>query len=72
MPLWELPALVEAKQLPNRVTIVPTLIVKIFFGGDSLREIYTDDTLRLTYGSEGPEDSEREYLYVLTRVAAGK
>jgi hypothetical protein len=67
-PLWELPQQAETKQLASPTTIVPALIVKLFFGGGSLREIYTDDTLRLTYGSDSPEGKTGEYLYVLTRV----
>ena len=57
----------ERDQLPTQITVVPKPIVKIFFGGGTLREIYTDDTLRILYGSNGKE-FKKQYLYVMTRV----
>lgn len=66
-PLWELPPQAEAGTLENKTTIVPGWIVYLFFGGGYLREVYTDDTLRLTYGSENLDDPMPE-LYVLRRV----
>lgn len=65
--LLQLPSLAEADQLPDRITIVPTLIVRLFFGGGYLREVYTDADLRITYGS-GVGGQEQEYLYVMTRA----
>lgn len=65
--IWNLAALAEAGQLQNEVTIVPTLIVKLFFGGGKLEEVYTDQDMRILYGSKGKKDSRRS-LYVMTRV----
>jgi hypothetical protein len=65
--LWELAPLAEQGKLPRPIAIVPTWIVRLFFGGGVLREVYTDDTLRLTYGSDDGSTA-RDYLYVLERV----
>lgn len=65
--LTQLPALAEQDALPAPTTIVPSLIVKLFFGGGILREVYTDDTLRITFGAEGT-DRSRESIYILERV----
>jgi hypothetical protein len=48
------------------VTIVPTFIVRTFFGGGTLLEVYTDDTLRILYGSNSDEFKQK-YLYVMVR-----
>lgn len=40
--LWDLAAVAEADHLENEITIVPTWIVKLFFGGGKLEEVYTD------------------------------
>lgn len=65
--LWELAALSEANQLENQVTIVPTWIVKLFFGGGKLEEVYTDQDLRILYGSNGKKNSRRS-IYIMSRV----
>jgi hypothetical protein len=65
--LWELPELAEAGQLENEISIVPTWIVRLFFGGGALREVYTDSDLRITYGSDG-KHFDREYIYIMSRV----
>lgn len=65
--LWELAALAEKNQLPNQTTIVPSFIVRWFFGGGYLREVYTDDTLRITYGGENLTDRSDEYIYIMVR-----
>jgi hypothetical protein len=65
--LWELPALVESGQLENRKTVIPGFIVKLFFGGGALREVYTDEDMRILYGSNG-KDFTKECIYVMTRV----
>lgn len=57
----------ERNHLPEQITVVPRLIVRFFFGGGTLREIYTDDTLRILYGSNGKE-FKKQYLYIMTRV----
>lgn len=68
LEIWELPALAEERELPDKTSIVPGIIVKLFFGGGYLREVYTDRDLRITYGSECREDRENEYIYIMTRV----
>ena len=65
--IWELAAQAEAGTLNNEITIVPTIIVRLFFNSGSLREIYTDSDLRLVYGSSNKADSKPS-LYVMTRV----
>jgi hypothetical protein len=66
-PLWELPALVESDRLEGRRTILPGFVVKLFFGGGALREVYTDEDMRILYGSNG-KDFSKEFIYVMTRV----
>ena len=68
LELWELPALAEDGQLPNKTSVVPGIIVKLFFGGGFLREVYTDRDLRITYGGDDLEDREDEYIYIMTRI----
>ena len=63
----ELPAFAESGDLRNRTTIVPTIIVKLFFGGGALREVYTDENLRILYGSDG-KHFDKEFIYVMTIV----
>lgn len=65
--IWELPPLAENGQLENEVTIVPTWIVELFFSGGKLEEVYTDQDMRILYGSKGKKDSRRS-IYVMTRV----
>jgi hypothetical protein len=65
--LWELAALAEVGQLPNAIVVVPSPLVKQFFKGGSLEEVYTDYDLRLLYGRKLPP-STRKFLYVMTRM----
>ncbi len=65
--LWDLPLLAESGSLENRITIVPTWIVRLFFGGGKLEEVYTDHDMRLLYGSKRNSES-RKFLYVMKRV----
>lgn len=65
--IWELAALVEAGRLENEITIVPTWVVKTFFGGGVLDEVYTDSDLRIVFGKSSKQGSRR-VLYVMTRV----
>lgn len=65
--LWDLAPLAEAGQLPDKVQIVPRWIVRMFFGGGALTEVYTDRDLRILYGSNG-RNFERAYLYIMTRA----
>jgi hypothetical protein len=64
--LWELPAALETGALVNDIDIVPTPVVKLFFGGGALKEIYTDADMRLLYGASSTDFTD-PYLYVMTR-----
>ncbi len=66
-PIYQYVDEAERNQLPTQITIVPRPIVKIFFGGGTLREIYTDEDLRILYGSNNKE-FKNQYLYIMTRV----
>ncbi len=66
-PIYEYVDEAEHDQLPNQITVVPSLIVKLFFGGGTLREVYTDEDLRILYGSNGKE-FKNQYLYIMTRI----
>lgn len=63
--IWELAAKAEAGTLENEITIVPTWIVRLFFSGGQLQEVYTDEDLRICYGTSGKMSRS---LYVMTRV----
>ncbi len=65
--LSQMPALSEAGQLRGERTVLPGFIVRLFFGGGQLREVYTDETLRLAYGTSR-DGSTQDYLYVLRRT----
>lgn len=66
-PIYQYVDEAERNQLPDQITVVPSIIVKLFFGGGTLREIYTDDNLRILYGSNGKE-FKNQYLYIMTKV----
>ncbi len=66
-PIYKYVDEAERDQLPTQITIVPSPIVKLFFGGGTLREVYTDEDLRILYGSNGKE-FKNQYLYIMTRV----
>ncbi len=68
IPIWELAALAEAGELPAKTTIVPGFIVRWFFGGGFLREVYTDEDMRITYGGDSVDDRADEHIYVMTRA----
>lgn len=57
----------ENNNLPDGTTIVPTIIVKLFFQGGALVEIYTDEDTRILYGSNS-KDFKNKYLYVMKKV----
>ena len=67
LELWELPPLAENDQL-DTITIVPTFVVKLFFSGGFLEEVYTDETLRIAYGRSQGEDPSDKRIYILKRV----
>jgi hypothetical protein len=57
----------ESGILPNERGLVPTWVVKTFFGKGSLREVYTSADLRITFGSDR-DNLDDNYIYVLQRV----
>jgi hypothetical protein len=65
--LPELPALVETGRFKADISIVPTWIVRLFFGTGALKEIYTDADLRIVYGASSNKFT-RQSLYIMTRV----
>ena len=65
-PIFDFVNEAENGTLPNQVTIVPTFIVRLFFGGGTLLEVYTDSTMRILYAS-GNADFKKNYLYVMVR-----
>jgi hypothetical protein len=69
-PIYNLAALAEKKLLKNKISIVPAWVVRIFFGGGALKEVFTDQDLRILYGS-GSADFTKSYLYIMTRVQEG-
>jgi len=62
----DLAALSENDELEGERTVLPGFIVRLFFGGGTLKEVYTDDTMRITYGTSRQADAP--FLYVLKRV----
>lgn len=66
-PIWTLAPVAEADALSNETSIVPWLVVRLFFGTGSLDEIYTDAELRILYGSNGKSDAKKA-LYIMTKV----
>ncbi len=67
LELWQLPPLAENGTLQNKITIVPTWVVQLFFGGGALREVYTDENLRIAFGSNG-KNFQDETIYIMTRA----
>ncbi len=65
-PIYDFVKEAEDGTLPNQITIVPTFIVRLFFGGGTLVEVYTDSNLRILYGSNDDE-FKNKYLYVMVR-----
>ncbi len=66
-PIYSYADEAERNQLPGQITVVPKIVVKLFFGGGTLREVYTDEDLRILYGSNNKE-FKNQYLYIMTRV----
>lgn len=65
--LWQLPELAENGSLPHLIAIVPSFVVRFFFTGGNLREVYTDNDLRIIYGSNN-RNFAKESIYIMTRV----
>lgn len=67
--LADLPALAERGELGDVPSITPAWVVRAFFRGGVLHEVYTDHDLRVLYGASAPDADDR-YLYVMRRVPA--
>lgn len=63
----DLPQKSEAGTLDNASWLIPSFVVRWFFGQGALREVYTDQDLRITFGSSR-KDLEKNYIYVLKRI----
>lgn len=63
----DLPELVENNNLDKVKKVLPNWFVKLTFGGGILREVYTDESMRLAYGTDYDE-FDVPYLYVMTRA----
>jgi hypothetical protein len=66
MTYESLPALAEAHQI-QQSTVLPSFFVRLFFGGGFLREVYTDEDVRITYGAKKSSFKD-SYLYILKRI----
>lgn len=66
--LWPLAARAAAGTLDDRSSVLPGFLVRLFFGGGGLREVYTDEILRVTYGGRDLEERDGEFIYIMRRV----
>jgi hypothetical protein len=62
----DLAELSENDQLEGERNVLPGFIVRLFFGGGTLKEVYTDKDLRIAYGTS--KDALAPFLYILKRV----
>lgn len=58
---------IYSDRLKNRSTPLPGFLVRLLFGGGALREIYTDEDMRIVYGSNG-KNFTKDFIYVMTRA----
>lgn len=65
-PIYDFVNEAEQETLPNQITVVPKLIVRTFFNGGTLDEVYTDETIRILYATNST-DFKQKYLYVMIR-----
>ncbi len=65
--LWDLATQAETNTLPGEKTTLPNFLVRLFFQGGSLKEVYTDEGLRILYGTNS-RIFETPYLYVMIKV----
>jgi PAP_fibrillin len=64
----DLPKRMEQGELSQTSWLVPSFVVRWFFGKGTLREVYTDQDMRITYGSS-QKDPENNAIYILKRVS---
>jgi uncharacterized surface protein with fasciclin (FAS1) repeats len=65
--IYDLPPFAEAGRLQNRLRTLPAIFVRLFFGGGTLRELYTDENVRILLGANDTE-FKNNFIYVMTRV----
>ena len=65
--LQDLPELSEVRSLSGERTVLPAFFVRLFFGGGTLNEVYTDHDLRILFGS-GRDGGPGNYIYVMKRL----
>lgn len=63
----DLPQKSEEGKLKNSSWLLPSFFVRWFFDGGTLREVYTDEDLRIAFGSSS-DNLEKNHIYVLKRV----
>ncbi len=66
--LWDLPELFEADELDGVSRAVPRFVVRNFFPSGYLREVYSDSTMRISYGISEQAFGPGEYLFVMRKV----
>lgn len=65
--IYDLAPLAEKGKLRDRLRTLPQFLVRLLFGGGTLREIYTDKDIRILLGSNKGA-FKNSYLYIMTRV----
>lgn len=65
--IWRFAGDVEGGTRPA-TAVLPGLAVRLFFGGGYLREVYTNRTMRITYGGRRLEDRSDEFIYIMRRA----
>lgn len=65
-PIYDFVTEAENGTLPHQFNVVPTIFVRIFFGGGTLQEVYTDRDLRILYGYNDNEFL-RPALYIMMK-----
>jgi hypothetical protein len=65
--LQDLAELSESRNLEGERNALPGFLVRLFFGGGALREVYTDRDLRITYGSSR-NNILKNNVYILSRM----
>lgn len=63
----DLALLSEKGTLVGETWLLPSFVVRWFFDKGSLREVYTDQDLRITFGSQRA-NREDNFIYILKRV----
>ena len=65
---WRFAALEEAGRLPDRVNVVPDLVLHLFLPDTTVLEVWSDGDTRLAYGTKDAASGKRS-LYVMRKLA---